>query len=344
MTVPTIDNLKKETKEELIKKKLLSVKIIGCGGGGINLANKLSKFVNKDQVLLIDTSVSNICKENKDFQFLKIDGFDGSGKFRATNYNEINKFISNELFELEGLSDINIIFFSLSGGSGSVIAPLLLSEIKRRNKIAICICISDNESFVDVTNTYNTIQSINDITTKNNIYLPFMLFDNSYNRLVVDQSVVNKVSRLIEILSIDMKEIDNTDIINWLQPNRMFKEISPGIKTIFVDTDVNGTWKKESGEVIDDKFNILDSMLIVSSKDRNISASKKCKVIFKGFNSDYNKTIFVGNIGMEIPNSYFTKLNDKLHEYKSIENTIGKEKITPEYQTFENKTDSGIVL
>jgi len=343
MEVPTIEILEK-TKNEDVNKSLLSVKLIGCGGGGINLVNKLSKFVKDDQVLLIDTSTSNIDNNAKKFQFLKIDGFDGSGKFRATNYNEISKFISNQLFEIDELADINIILFSLSGGSGSVIAPLLLSEIKRRDKISICVCISDSESFIDVTNTYNTLQSIATITSKNDIYLPFMLFDNSYQRSVVDKSIINKVSKLIKVLSTKLKEIDNTDIMNWLQPNRMFPDISPGIKTLFIDTDVKGSWNEMTGEVLDDKFDMLDSMLIVSSENRNISAIKKCKVIFKGFNSEYNEQIFVGNLGIDIPTSYYKKLNNKLHEFKSIKNATHKEKVNPEYKTYKTKTDSGIVL
>jgi len=341
---PSFEELQEEIKSSKKTKSKLSVKVIGCGGGGINIVTKLSKKINKEMILLIDTSYSNINDENSSFELLKIQGSDGSGKYRISNYDEINKFISNDIFDMSGLADINIIFFSLSGGSGSVIAPLLLSEIKRRKKIGICVAIADSESYIDITNTFNTINSIEKIAIKNNIYIPFMLFDNSYKRSVVDATIIYKVEKLINILSEELDEIDNSDIINWLQPINMFKDIHPGIKTLFIDTDVNGTWDESSGEVLDENFNILDSMLIVSDNETDLVAIKKCRVIFKGFNPNYKETIFVGNVGIDIPNSFFKKLNDKMHEYKSIENQINKEKIDAEYKTFDNETDSGMVL
>ena len=103
------------------------VVIYGCGGAGINQARRFEGTV-------------------------------GSGGLRKEHVDLIADAV-NEILSRLRPGDLNIVVSSLSGGSGSVIAPCLASELLARGLKVIVIGIGSNESEIRVRNSLNAIRS-----------------------------------------------------------------------------------------------------------------------------------------------------------------------------------------
>lgn len=96
-----------------------TVKLIGCGGAGVNC---VKKFIGKSgegfadlDIYMLDTSRSNLPKDIKDDHVYLFDGLDGSGKLRASNYSVIAER-SKEIVQKIGHADLYMVVHSASGG------------------------------------------------------------------------------------------------------------------------------------------------------------------------------------------------------------------------------------
>ena len=179
----------------------VNLRIIAAGGAAINILHKyrseyggVNKEIGANTIthVAIDTSVSNIDKAG----FVAIDPNDeaefeegyidvtpyviaesGAGKNRASLLKDIQwKLDKSGVYNEFG--DINIFIFSMSGGSGSVIAPLLIREAGKRGKRIIAIGIVDACSETDCFNSINTIRTLEAFAKDEKIYIPSMIFNN----------------------------------------------------------------------------------------------------------------------------------------------------------------------
>lgn len=207
---------------EKIKK---SVRIYGTGGAGINLA--LSVDIPSEAagfpetfITLVDTSDSNIKRKGieKHNVFL-IAGVSGAGKDRAFAYEVANPQLNKILLQ-NPPADLNIVIMSLAGGSGSVLGPLILAELIERGEQAIGICIVSTASGKESKNSFNTIGTLQNISTqklKKPIICAF--YENSLetNRLKVDAMVEEKVRAIAMLASGMNEELDHRDLTNFLR-------------------------------------------------------------------------------------------------------------------------------
>ncbi len=163
------------------------MRVYGCGGMGINIAayfNNAAVEPNCAEVMpaYIDASRSNLRDDFNDEDIFVLENVDGSGKVRKENHAEISNVLRQILLQVEP-ADFNVVVFSASGGSGSVIGPLIMAELLER--------------------------------------LPVVMYydhnDRDRRRSDVDAQLHLAISSLAVLSSKQNREMDTRDIANWVQ-------------------------------------------------------------------------------------------------------------------------------
>ncbi len=200
-----------------------TVSLFGVGGFGINMASRITDSLDQSFLLIdhltctryFDTSTANIRNQEK-VHVIAGSGH-GSGKVRSANFDEIRQNLIHLSEDELPVNDVSILIFSLGGGTGSVLGPLLMRELSKKKSQVVVIAVADMQSEIDNSNTLATLKSLQNIAEKNNIYLPMMLYNNvQMGRSAVDKDVIKAVSDLILILTRPAYEIDRNDRLSWL--------------------------------------------------------------------------------------------------------------------------------
>ncbi len=201
-----------------------TIRLYGCGGCGINLVSpfangEVGRGYSETEVGLIDTSTSNYTdkhKENNVPFFLSTDEGEGSGKVRRDNAEVINDSVRQALQKIPP-AGFNIVVFSGSGGSGSVIGPLLMKELLSRGIPAIAIVVGSSESSITALNSLNTLKSlaaIGDTLDKPTI-ISYHHNSATTKRSQVDAVCKATISALSALCSQQNDELDQRDVQNW---------------------------------------------------------------------------------------------------------------------------------
>lgn len=210
---------------EVFAKNRAAIRLYGCGGCGINLVSPFAReslgdgFANID-VGLIDTSLSNVGKtqnnEEMDF-FLITDEGEGSGKVRRDNAATISENVRQALLK-QAPADFNVVVFSASGGSGSVIGPLLIKELLSQGIPAVALVIGSSESSITATNSLNTLKSLAAIGGQLDKPTVISYQHNSRDtkRSTVDAVCNATIHTLAALCSHQNDELDQRDVRNWV--------------------------------------------------------------------------------------------------------------------------------
>lgn len=200
----------------------MSVTIYGAGGFGINILTKLPKFVTEEGYSEfvrcgIDTSKSNLHENLKEEETYLVEGTDGNGKKRNNNTELLMESVNDILLNHKP-GDFNIVVHSASGGTGSVIGPLLVNELIKRDALVFNVVIGSTSSRIETENTLKTLKGY-ELTAKNT-KKPIVTYykENNLNtpRGEIDSHVVTTLTLLSIVLSGQNRELDKTDIENFL--------------------------------------------------------------------------------------------------------------------------------
>ena len=206
------------------------INLYGCGGCGVNLVSGFNNIKNKNEdgfadinPIFIDTSLSNILdykRDNKSYYIFE--GLDGAGKKRNEHYDTI-KERSLELINKFKPSDLNIIIHSASGGSGSVIGPVLINELINKNATTIGILVGSSDSKIETHNSINTLKSYESISRRLNhpIICSYQENTKDNQRIKVDIRVKTIISLLCLFFSGENKELDTSDLRNFLNYSKV---------------------------------------------------------------------------------------------------------------------------
>ena len=210
------------------------VKIYGCGGSGVNLARLAKGTFTKENPLtgdvavsygFIDTSYSNGLNElPADEVFVVNDEKEGSGGIRGTNAKLVNSCIKEVLGKLAP-EEFNIVLCSTTGGSGSVIAPILVRELHRRGLVGVVVCVGDDKSFISVSNTENTVKTFESMVSLTDVPIALAYSHHSGDtpRSLVDRDVISNITSLLLLFSSKNTEVDTSDVVNFFYWNRYTK-------------------------------------------------------------------------------------------------------------------------
>lgn len=224
-----------------------TLSIYACGGTGINLSTKVISIPTSAtgfpevEHTLIDTSESNMDAEGKKGKNVYlIPGLEGAGKERRFGYENAEPHINPILTKFKP-KDVSIVIFSLSGGSGSVLGPLIIRELLDRDLDVIAFCIGNCDNGKEADNSLKTISTLQGISSKSKkpIIARFYHNDNKSPRGQVDVQIENDIRGLAMLLSGFNRELDNRDIHNFLHYN-----MSTGLPAQLVDLIVYAKTEK----------------------------------------------------------------------------------------------------
>jgi hypothetical protein len=198
-------------------------RIYACGGAAINIVAGLKNTtVNRDlvsdfEVVLVDTSRSNLSAHSREAECYLVEGLDGSGKVRSENSGAIAERVK-DILQQHKPGDLNIILSSGAGGSGSVIGPLLASELLARGVAVIILMVGSTASKLEAENTLKTLKTYEAISQKRDMPVVMHYLQNSPTliRAKVDQSMISTISYLGMLYSRRNRELDTKDLQNWL--------------------------------------------------------------------------------------------------------------------------------
>jgi hypothetical protein len=225
-----------------------TIRIYAAGGAGINLASRFEglkttsepSFFAEVNSCYIDTSMSNIKFKKLDADKLFVyDGLDGSGKERSNNHEIIGKNTLAVLQKFPPMA-LNIVLHSASGGSGSVIAPTIVSELLQRGEQVVVICIGSTDSILETKNSYKTLLSYDNISKMRKTSVVTHYVQNDDSRAEVDESVIVSISLLAALYSGKHEALDSSDLKSW---------VSYATKTTTVPTIASLTFEKTNENI-----------------------------------------------------------------------------------------------
>jgi len=147
-------------------------------------------------------------------------GDSGAGKNRGILIKDMQTKL-DRCGVMDDIQDINIIIYSMSGGSGSVIGPMIIREATRRKKAVIAIGVVDACSKMDCVNSINTLRTLYHTAETENVYIPTMIYSNiGTGRFIVNNTIALRVRQICDLfLNKTVTELDYTDRLNFLRPD-----------------------------------------------------------------------------------------------------------------------------
>lgn len=200
-----------------------TIRLFSCGGAATNLTKKFIKdyrqpkgFANVE-ACFIDSSDSNIKGTVPPEQVYLIEGLDGSGGHRKENAEKI-KDMHLDFLQRFKPEQFNIVLFSFSGGSGSVIGPLLWRELIKRGCPTIILGIESYEAFNDIENTLATIATLRNFATKAGVpaVMRTVVNDDRTTQAENDKLLLSTLTSLRALFSRQNIGLDNKDVEHWL--------------------------------------------------------------------------------------------------------------------------------
>lgn len=207
------------------------VMVYACGGLGTNIIAKTLKNesipgIADTDCCFVDTSRANLTDAIPDDRFYHVTGeegaLDGSGGVRSTNANFIVKHAKQIIskFKPEWL---NVVIASGSGGSGSVVLPVIAGELLAQGHNVVVVVVGSRASSQRATNTVRTLQSLEQqaINGKRPLVMSYIDSPMTASRAEVDKETLLALSRILVLASRDFRELDKQDIINFFDYSRV---------------------------------------------------------------------------------------------------------------------------
>lgn len=298
------------------------VTLYNCGGGGINIG---SYFANSEKgvhgsadlnTVFFDTSRSNMRNNIPEDQCYFLKDSDGSGKFRASNYQAILD-VMPEFLTKHKPGDVNIVTFTASGGTGSVAGPILIDNLLQRGELVIAIVIGSVESSAAITNTFNTLTGLELNAAERGVNLPiaYIHHDSTRTRSDVDAEARGFIAALGVVASRQNAELDTKDLEMWIN-HTQFSKVAPGLNRLHMYSNPAEIDSTEDG--------ILSLVGVLKTPDRPVP-TRFIPAAWYGYNdltaiSDDVKDIFMVLTKRGLPElvKTFRTLNDEIKELHSV--------------------------
>jgi hypothetical protein len=199
------------------------IRLYCCGGAAINIVSQLNKIrINPDMLasfepVQIDTAVSNLGDHTIGMETYLLPKTKGSGKDRTENL-ALAREHTKPILKAHPPLDLNIVLSTGAGGSGSVLAPSIVSELLAAGQQTIVLLIGVTASRREINNTRGTIKNYQEIAAARNAPVVMSYLQNSSNmpREKVNAHMLSTISYLGLLFSNRNSELDPMDLRNWL--------------------------------------------------------------------------------------------------------------------------------
>lgn len=264
----------------------------GCniGAGFIGMRDDTAAGFASIKPYFIDTSRSNLSDKISEEDILIIKGTtqrDGSGMKRDENYIPIREAIKDVLLKHRPL-DINIVVFSLAGGTGSIAGPLVVRELLDRGLPVIAVAIGSTDSVIAATNTLDTLESLDGAANSLGKVLPIFYVANTpeMTQSEVDQRCAMTIAQITLLAGRQIKGVDVSDVYNFLNYNRV-TQVRPGVASFDVYTSdselLEGCRPVSMISIYENKdsprINARPDYLVTGFLDINLNGSKQAHFV-----------------------------------------------------------------
>lgn len=197
-------------------------RIYACGGAAINIT--AAQKDQHDQLGFSDLSVSRIDTSDKNIKpgmspnsVYILENADGSGKERKHNYKAIVASLE-QILAMHKPGDYNIVMMSASGGSGSVIGPVIIGELLKRKIPVVALVVGTIGSETETQNSINTLKSLAGVSEaqKAPLVMSYFPVNQHFDQREVDKQVLTTMTLLLNLFDSKNIEIDYKDIVNFL--------------------------------------------------------------------------------------------------------------------------------
>ena len=327
-----------------IKGKLI---IHGVGGAGINISADIldalydSNDIAELEYYTMDSTDKTIQRHEElmdNFYRITLEkrrnqGLDGSGGERKNkelvkHYQTAVKGYMDEFgFANPKVNEFHLVIFSGSGGTGSVAGVLLYQELLQTGNVVIPVVVGDASNMLFITNTINTLNSLENITRKNKSASPVVFYSNTENGITnreteekVNKKVINVTYILASMLGGEIQNIDLQDMRNFLRPsNYKTINVQPGIyelaiKRKILDVEDAIIARTITAENVEEDINVTVPLL--SNKVGNILSEE----IYNAFKEDLPMYVFLRT------NSIFETIDELEKEYERLEQETKKKR------------------
>lgn len=322
---------------ETIKQKL---NVYCCGGAGINIGKSLDGTDDHLEVIYLDSSVSNIDKLDKDTNAFLIRDMDGAGKLRSKTYEAFKSEVEAALTKFKPSKGLNVVISSLSGGTGSVIAPLIARELIISGQTVIVIGIASTSSVIETENTIKAIKTYNNFSVQHG--KPIAMFycdhevrseaDDTIKALMVSLSLITDKSRT--------REFDSTDLHHFINYNKV-TSLPIGLSNLQISIN-----NDDSVKLTDDAH--LASTILITTDTDSVLSGEKPEYLATVIVTDENYLTKEGNTPLDIRMDNIVGLLPS--QLKSLEDDLekAKDKVKTSHiskiELAESVDDSGMVL
>lgn len=329
------------------------IRIYGCGGAGISIAQQLlkyEKFTGSESVLFgedgggfsisfIDTSRSNFDSISSTHPgTYVINGLDGSGQQRDLNASIVVEEI-DKILQIQTPLSANIIIHSLSGGSGSVIGPLLAKALILKKMPVVVIGIGDYSTRKFMENELATIKTYENISRQIQYPINMIYVQNEIGetRESIDKYILDNIRDLCLLFSGTAVGLDSRDIYHFLNYN-LVSDVEPMLSSLVITDNEkeNSPVKSIFGEVI--------SVATLAKNPNDTAFCERVETQYIGINKDGNLN---DTIHFIITDRYYDFLADQLKksliefDKKKTNRTNKNSLVNPEKDTVD---PSGLVL
>lgn len=204
-----------------------AVNIYSCGGFAMGVCSSLTG--DGYDIAYIDSSKSN---ENPNVDpdrvcyVSGVKGVGGSGGHRANNYKHIQDKVPGFLEDFPP-TDLNIVVFSLSGGTGSTAGPLITSYLQRNGHPTVCVVLGDPTSEKFLENTINTLKSLEGISGNTGLPVVVSYHENGVHSWgETDELVAYAIEALASLGSQQNAYMDIMDVTNFFQYSNVTNSLS----------------------------------------------------------------------------------------------------------------------
>lgn len=232
--------------------------VICCGGAGSNVGKQITDLdVN---TFFIDTSTSNL-KGVDENRIYKVEGIDGAGKDRKITHENF-KNPDEVILHAKLVGKVVVLVHSLSGGSGSIIGPVMARELVKQGFTVFVVVIDSTTSVIEIDNCIKTLKTYKSFS--NGLKKSFSIYPiHNGSRKEADGraiSFINLLSLLVnkehteEFDTSDLRNFVNFDNVTDNEPNVSIIEINANesivpekntsiVSTVLLTTDKNSSIK-----------------------------------------------------------------------------------------------------
>ena len=137
-----------------------------------------------------------------------------------------------------GQADMYVLIFSSSGGTGSVVGPLLARELMRQDQTFVCVTLGEATTTKFLNNTIDTLKSLENISLNQQKPIVMSYFQNipGVPQRNVDEEVQFVLQSLAALVCQHNEDLDESDIHNWLNYNNILP-LPPQLSTLAISDD-----------------------------------------------------------------------------------------------------------